>query len=114
MSAPDAIRERAKLLAYNASGSEIDLLARGTGLELAVKRAMDEGDRQILAVHLETLLRALPEREAAARARLAMLGSPAAVLLLDKIVKLMLHPATAPDELREATTRIEEIFERLK
>ena len=110
----DSLREHAELLARSATAAEIDLLSKGTSLEAAVRRAMEAGDRKILAVHLEKLLRALPEREAAARAKAAMLASPAAVLLLDKVVALMLHPRTSPDELREAAARIEETLPSLK
>ena len=114
MNGSDAIKEKAVLLAYNASGPEIEMMARGTSLEFAVGRALALGDKKLLAVYLEKLLRALPEREAAGRARVAMLGSPTAVMLLDSVVRLMLHQAAKPDELREAAQRIEEIFGRLK
>lgn len=110
----DQVAQRALTLAYHGSAADIDLLARGSGLEGAVGRALAVGDKKLLAVYLERLLREQPEREAAAKVRSAMLDSPAATMLLDRVVTLMLHPATTPEALREAAELISQHMEHLK
>lgn len=110
----DAIREKAERLALYSSSLDMEMMARGTGLEDAVKIAIARGDKKLLAKHIATLLLHQPEREAAAKVRAAMLESPSAVFLLDAVVRLMLAPATTPDELRDAAQRIEETLSKLK
>lgn len=110
----DQIKERALTLAHHGTAVEIELLARGSGLETAVGRALALGDKKLIAVFVERLLREKPEREAAAKVRAAMLASPAATMLLDACVRLMLAPATTADTLRAAAQRIETQLETLK
>ena len=100
--------------AANLSAVEIELLFKGTSYESGVKQAVARGDKKIVAHFIERMRTEQPWREAAAKARAALLASDSACLLLDACVRFMLAPACTPDTLREAAQRIEDQLATLK
>lgn len=104
----------AEFWAANLSAVEIELLFRGTSYASGVAQAMARGDKKLITHFIGRMRTEQPWREAAAKARAALLASDAAVLLLDRCVALMLAPACTPDALREAAEKIYQHMESLK
>ena len=100
--------------AANLSAVEIELLFKGTSYESGVKQAVARGDKKIVAHFIERMRAEQPWREAAAKARAALLASDAACLFLDRCTALMLHPHTTADALREAAQKIDQHMESLR
>jgi len=100
--------------AQSLSSPQLDVMFCGTAFEEAVRRAMAAGDRSLLASFIGKWRTALPRLLAGARARAAILESPVACFLLDRVVALMLHPDCTPAELQEAAARIEDQLSKLK
>ena len=110
----DLSSQPSEFWAAHLSSVEIELLFKGTGYASGVKQAMARGDKKIVAHFIERMRADQPWREAAAKARAALLGSDAACMLLDRCVALMLHPNTTADALREAAQKIDQHMESLK
>ncbi len=100
--------------AHSLSGVQLDLMFQGSPFEDAVRRARERGDRALLAHFIGQWRTALPRLVAGARARQAILDSPAACLLLERMVELLLHPACSPAELEAVAADVQNRLAKLK
>lgn len=111
---PDLSRLTDREAAQCLSAPQLDLMFRGSAFEPAVRRAMAAGDRALLASFIGRWRTALPRLVASARAKAALLESPVAVFLLERVVALMLHPAATPEALQQVAQQIEDQLLKLK
>lgn len=111
---PDISRLTDKEAAQSLSTLQLDLIFRGSAFEDAVKRALERNDRKLVAFYLSQWREALPRLLAGAKARQAILDSPAACMVLGRVVELLLHPATTPAELEAAAADVQDRLAKLK
>ncbi len=103
-----------KEAAHSLSGVQLDLMFKGSAFEDAARRARERNDRVLLANLIGKWRAVFPRLVAGARARQALLDSPAGCLLLERVVELFLHPACTPQELEYAAQRVHEQLGMLK